>query len=130
MKLAEEHKEERERVMEEMTLRRAEEVQRLRQELQEEGEARVSALREALERGMAEERSALEKGIEEARAALRSLQASLDNDLSKYMKRFHVVQPPLLYCHFCMVFALRLTCLSPRPPGGGSETETRGPVRS
>ncbi|XP_042179861.1 pericentrin-like isoform X7 [Oncorhynchus tshawytscha] len=82
VKLAEEHKEERERVMEEMTLRRAEEVQRLRQELQEEGEARVSALREALERGMAEERSALEKGIEEARAALRSLQASLDNDLN------------------------------------------------
>ncbi|XP_052355300.1 pericentrin-like isoform X4 [Oncorhynchus keta] len=82
VKLAEEHKEERERVMEEMTLRRAEEVQRLRQELQEEGEAQVSALREALERGMAEERSALEKGIEEARAALRSLQASLDNDLN------------------------------------------------
>ncbi|XP_055764487.1 A-kinase anchor protein 9-like isoform X2 [Salvelinus fontinalis] len=82
VKLAEEHKEERERVMEEMTLRREAEVQRLRQALQEEEEARVSALREELERGMAEERSTLEKGIEEARAALRSLQASLDNDLN------------------------------------------------
>lgn len=92
MKLAEERKEERERVMEEMTLRRAEEVRRLRQEVQEEEEAPVSAMREELERGNAEERSALEKGIEEARAALRSLQASLDNDQSKYMKRFHVVQ--------------------------------------
>ncbi|XP_045553644.1 pericentrin isoform X2 [Salmo salar] len=80
VKLAEERKEERERVMEEMTLRRAEEVRRLRQEVQEEEEAPVSAMREELERGNAEERSALEKGIEEARAALRSLQASLDND--------------------------------------------------
>ncbi|XP_041760284.2 pericentrin isoform X1 [Coregonus clupeaformis] len=80
VKLAEERKEERERVMEEMTLRREEEVQRLRQELQEEEEARVSALREELESGMEEERRALEKGIEEARAALRSLQDSLNND--------------------------------------------------
>uniref|UniRef100_A0A4W5KUS0 ELK domain-containing protein n=1 Tax=Hucho hucho TaxID=62062 RepID=A0A4W5KUS0_9TELE len=80
VKVAEERKEVRERVMEEMTLRREAEVQRLRQELQKEAAARVSALREELERGMAEERSALEKGIEEARAALRSLQASLDND--------------------------------------------------
>lgn len=105
MKLAEERKEERERVMEEMTLRREEEVQRLRQELQEEEEARVSALREELERGMAAERSALEKGIEEARAALKSLQASLDNDQSKCMKMFHGVQQ-LPYFTFTSAWSL------------------------
>ncbi|XP_034145545.1 pericentrin isoform X3 [Esox lucius] len=100
--LAEELKEERERLMKDMTLMREEEVQRLRQDLQEQEGAHVSALRaemekrmederralekrmederRALEKRMEDERRALEKGMEEAREALRSLQASLDND--------------------------------------------------
>uniref|UniRef100_A0A667XIB6 ELK domain-containing protein n=1 Tax=Myripristis murdjan TaxID=586833 RepID=A0A667XIB6_9TELE len=71
---------------EELTLRSQEELQRLREELQENHEAQLSALRGDLESRMEEERRSLEKELQEEREKLKSLQrlsAQFDSELQR-----------------------------------------------
>ncbi|XP_071373521.1 pericentrin isoform X2 [Centroberyx affinis] len=81
VQLEEAQKKERQCVQEELTLRSQEEVQSLREELQEKQEAQLS-LRGDLERAVEEERRLLQKELQEEREKFKSLQASLDNDQS------------------------------------------------
>lgn len=62
---------------------KAEELQSLREELQEKHEVQLLALKAELEKQMEEEQRCLEKQLQEEREKLKSQQAALDNDESK-----------------------------------------------
>lgn len=61
-----------------------EEMKRLREELQEKHEAELSALRSDHDRETEKERMHFEEALNEERGKLKSLQAALDNDESKF----------------------------------------------
>lgn len=60
-----------------------EEINRLRQELQEKHEDQLTALKSNHDREMERERTSFEKSLQEEREKLQSLQAALDRDESK-----------------------------------------------
>lgn len=61
-----------------------EEMKRLREELQEKHEAELSALKSDHDREMEKERAHFEEALHEEKEKLKSLQAALDNDESKF----------------------------------------------